>query len=58
MNVRVEGRLALVVAMALALRPVFADGPVILAPGARPELLQDRGAGEGPAWHSTSRRCS
>ncbi len=23
----------------------------ILAPGAKPELLQDHGAGEGPAWH-------
>lgn len=23
----------------------------ILAPGARPEMLQEQGAGEGPAWH-------
>ena len=23
----------------------------ILAPGAKPELLQEKGAGEGPAWH-------
>jgi gluconolactonase len=23
----------------------------VLAPGARPELLQEQGAGEGPAWH-------
>ena len=28
----------------------FADDS-ILAPGAKPELLQDQGAGEGPAWH-------
>jgi len=27
------------------------DGPPVLAPGARPELLQEQGAGEGPAWH-------
>ena len=33
----------------------IAEGPsspeTVLAPGARPELLQEQGAGEGPAWH-------
>jgi gluconolactonase len=48
---RLEGRRALVVLAALAVRPAFAEGPGILAPGARPELVQERGAGEGPAWH-------
>jgi gluconolactonase len=46
-----NGRLVLVVLAALAGRPALADDPGILAPGARPELLQERGAGEGPAWH-------
>ena len=32
-------------------RPANAEEPDILAPGARPELLQEHGAGEGPAWH-------
>jgi gluconolactonase len=55
MDIRRVGRPAiLVLVLVLALleaRHTSADGPVILAPGARPELLQDRGAGEGPAWH-------
>jgi predicted amidohydrolase YtcJ/sugar lactone lactonase YvrE len=27
------------------------QGSAVLAPGAKPELLQEQGAGEGPAWH-------
>ena len=42
---------ALVLLAVLACRPALADGPDLLAPGARPRLLQERGAGEGPAWH-------
>jgi gluconolactonase len=33
-----------------AARCAVADDP-LLAPGAKPELLQESGAGEGPAWH-------
>ncbi len=51
MDLQLDGKLALVVFVALIGRPALADGPGILAPGARPELLQERGAGEGPAWH-------
>lgn len=33
-------------------RPVGADGPrSVIAPGDKPVLLQESGAGEGPAWH-------
>jgi gluconolactonase len=46
-----SGKLTLVVLAVLASRPAIAEAPAILAPGARPELLQDHGAGEGPAWH-------
>src|SRR5438093_5028375 len=28
-----------------------ASADEVLAPGAKPELLQEQGAGEGPAWH-------
>jgi gluconolactonase len=44
-------------AAAVALGPMFSVSlgaqpePAILAPGARPVLLQEKGAGEGPAWH-------
>lgn len=31
--------------------PATAGESTVLAPGARLELVQDRGAGEGPAWH-------
>src|SRR6185437_12875742 len=51
MNARLNIGLALVVLAAIAGRPALADGPDVLAPGARPQLLQGRGAGEGPAWH-------
>src|SRR5262249_48015848 len=44
-------KLTLVVLAVLIGRPALAEGPGILAPGARPELVQERGAGEGPAWH-------
>jgi gluconolactonase len=27
------------------------DDPGVFAPGSKPEMLQDQGAGEGPAWH-------
>jgi gluconolactonase len=43
----------LLISFALALLPVtsaFSADP-ILAPGAKPELLAEQGAGEGPAWH-------
>jgi gluconolactonase len=50
MGLRIGSKLALVVAV-LAVWPATAEEPAILAPGARPELLQERGAGEGPAWH-------
>jgi gluconolactonase len=51
MNPQLNIALALVVLAAIAGRPALADGPDVLAPGARPQLLQERGAGEGPAWH-------
>jgi gluconolactonase len=51
MGLPLDGKLALVVLAVLVGRPAIAEGPDILAPGARPELLQERGAGEGPAWH-------
>ena len=47
MRPRVRGSLALILLAASPAHP--ADG--ILAPGAEPQLLQERGAGEGPAWH-------
>src|SRR5436305_13210219 len=48
MKLRLIGRFALLV---LAAGPALADEPSVLAPGASPELLQEQGAGEGPAWH-------
>src|SRR5262249_39018355 len=51
MDPRLDLKLVLVVLAAPAGTPVFADCPGILAPGVRPELVQERGAGEGPAWH-------
>jgi gluconolactonase len=51
MRHKLDGKLTLVVLAALVVRPAIAEGPGILAPGARAELLQERGAGEGPAWH-------
>ena len=50
MNLRLAISLATVV---LATEPVAAQQPAILAPDASPGLLQERGAGEGPAWHPT-----
>src|SRR5690242_16377589 len=50
MRFHIERKLALVLA-ALTVWPASAEEPPILAPGARPKLLQERGAGEGPAWH-------
>jgi gluconolactonase len=50
MGLHIESKLALAVA-ALAVWSAGAEEPPVLAPGARPELLQERGAGEGPAWH-------
>jgi gluconolactonase len=41
----------LVILSLVAGGPALAGGQSIVAPGARPELLQERGAGEGPAWH-------
>jgi len=37
--------------MLLVLALSTASGEDVLAPGAKPELLADQGAGEGPAWH-------
>ena len=53
MELQLDGKHALVVLALLVGRPAIAEGPGILVPGARPELLQERGAGEGPAWHPT-----
>ena len=53
MELQLDGKHALVVIALLVGRPAIAEGPGILVPGARPELLQERGAGEGPAWHPT-----
>ena len=50
MNLRLALSMAIVV---LATKPVAAQQPAILAPDASPGLLQERGAGEGPAWHPT-----
>ena len=48
----VRSRAALVLAGGRLLStPCRAGDSVVLAPGARPELLQEQGAGEGPAWH-------
>lgn len=46
-----NGSLFALVVAALAACPAGAEEPSILAPRARAELLQERGAGEGPAWH-------
>jgi gluconolactonase len=51
MNRHIDGKFAAVIFAAIAVHPAIAEEPDILAPGARPELLQERGAGEGPAWH-------
>src|SRR4051812_44199059 len=51
MDFRHDGTLILAVLTALAVPSAIAEGPGLLAPGARPALLQERGAGEGPAWH-------
>ncbi|WZO97413.1 SMP-30/gluconolactonase/LRE family protein [Isosphaeraceae bacterium EP7] len=51
MNFRTHRKLVLVLLAMHIARPATADGPGILSPGARPELLQEHGAGEGPAWH-------
>jgi gluconolactonase len=53
MNLQQTGRLALAFLTLLATKPVAAQEPAILAPDASPGLLQERGAGEGPAWHPT-----
>ena len=50
MNLRLVISMAIVV---LGTKPVAAQQPAILAPDASPGLLQERGAGEGPAWHPT-----
>lgn len=42
--------IAVVIAWLAATALLGADEPVF-APGAKPELLQEKGAGEGPAWH-------
>src|SRR5262245_12289136 len=51
MDLRLNFRLAMIALAVLSGRRATAGGQDILAPGARPELLQERGAGEGPAWH-------
>ncbi|HMC11333.1 MAG TPA: SMP-30/gluconolactonase/LRE family protein, partial [Pirellulaceae bacterium] len=43
-------RITFVVLVAATSIDVAADESII-APGAKPELLQEQGAGEGPAWH-------
>jgi gluconolactonase len=48
---RRTGRTPALVIAALTAWPAGAEEPPVLAPGAHPELLQERGAGEGPAWH-------
>src|SRR3954463_12949550 len=50
MTLRLAISMAIVV---LATKPVAAQQPAILVPDAGPGLLQERGAGEGPAWHPT-----
>src|SRR4051794_21716406 len=51
MNLRSAKRTALYILVALASPSAGAEESGILAPGASPGLLQERGAGEGPAWH-------
>jgi hypothetical protein len=53
MNLQHTGRLVLAVLAALATQLASAQDPAVLAPNASPGLLQERGAGEGPAWHPT-----
>jgi gluconolactonase len=43
--------LAAALFLVLAPAPGAAGQSVVLAPGARADLLQQQGAGEGPAWH-------
>jgi len=38
---------------ALAVGGCTGDDSVVREPGSYPEMLQDHGAGEGPAWHPT-----
>jgi gluconolactonase len=38
--------------MVLAIPPFVLADEAVLAPNAKPRLLQEEGAGEGPAWHS------
>ena len=51
MVLRLHGKAAVVIITIFAVRSAAAADSGILAPGARPELLQQRGAGEGPVWH-------
>ncbi len=45
-------RLTAFLSVLLGLSPILVHADdQILAPGAKPELLQEQGAGEGPAWH-------
>src|SRR5438477_2817254 len=43
-------RIPFIVLVAATSVAIAADESIV-APGAKPELLQEQGAGEGPAWH-------
>jgi gluconolactonase len=43
-------KIGVLICAVLAPSFALADGTII-APGSKPELLQEQGAGEGPAWH-------
>jgi gluconolactonase len=51
MVLRLHDKAAVVIITIFAVRSAAAADSGIVAPGARPELLQQRGAGEGPVWH-------
>ena len=51
MAIRLNGKAAVVLVTIVAVRSAAATDSGIVAPGARPEMLQQRGAGEGPVWH-------
>jgi gluconolactonase len=53
MDLHLTGKLSLAILAVFAVRQCMAEDPAILAPDASPGLLQERGAGEGPAWHPT-----
>lgn len=49
---RIDFRVACCVGFIASVLPLVGmAGDSVLAPGAKPQLLQEHGAGEGPAWH-------